>query len=228
MAEFMRRSIRLALVIITAAYACADVYGQSFDWSFLTPDDSLQIYAVSINYPPPFERPYTLYGIYLGHGAVITAAHVVGRRALLINPRALIAGQDLSAKVVKQGSFEQTDLALLSVDEAHVPLKLGLRRNLPLCKMFPKAGTEVVAVYPERTARSHIVSPSLIRILAYRTKFNTLIRDVQVSGSGVFDAERRCLLGIMSASVPIYNTSRLNARAGYFVPAFKIADFIRP
>lgn len=38
-------------------------------------NDSLRIYAVIIHDPP---QPWTSYGIYLGRGLVITAAHVVG------------------------------------------------------------------------------------------------------------------------------------------------------
>ena len=66
---------------------------------------------------------------------VLTATHVVARRAVLINPRVVIAGQSLSAKVLKQGSFEDIDLALLSVDQIQIPLKLRLRRDVVLCSM---------------------------------------------------------------------------------------------
>jgi hypothetical protein len=221
----MNRSITLALIIIAAA--CEGVHGQTFDWSFLRPDEALKSYAVSVNYPAPFERPYPLYGVYLGQGMVLTAAHVVGRRAALINPRVVIAGQSLSAKVLKQGSFEEIDLALLSVDQTQVPLKLRLRRDVVLCNMPPRIGADVVIAYPERTARSQIISPRLARVLAHRTRFTTLLNDVQVSGSGVFDAQRKCLDGIISASLPVYSFRHMNQRAGYFVPAPTIAEFVR-
>src|SRR5438552_2964246 len=39
-------------------------------------DDSLRLYAVNIAQDPP--QPWPGYGIYLGRGLVITAAHVVG------------------------------------------------------------------------------------------------------------------------------------------------------
>ena len=85
---------------------------------------------------------------------MITAAHVVGHWPFLTHPRVLIAGQDLPAKVIKQGSFETTDLALLSVDEAKLPISLRLRRN-PLCSGSPKVGTEVIDVFQkERPARA--------------------------------------------------------------------------
>lgn len=187
-------------------------------------DADLEIYAVSVINVAPYMRPFSGYGIYLGQGRIITAAHVVGHWSLLMSPRIMIAGQELPSKVVKKGSFEQTDLALLTIDEATLPVSLRLRRN-PLCKTPPKSGTEVVVVYPDRTARSRVISPRAIPT-DYRTKFSTLIADVQGSGSGAFDANKKCLLGIMSASVGI-RTNRLQAtHAGYFVPASQIADFI--
>ena len=226
--RLLTRSRRCALIVLAAATspapATAQLQSLAETWR---PDESLEVYAVTINYPKPFERSYTLYGVYLGHGAVLTAAHVVGRRHLLVNPIVQIAAHDLSAKVLKQGSFPQIDLALLSVDETQVPLKLRMRRNMQLCGTIPKIGTDVVVAYPDRTVRSHIISPILIDNLAGRKRFNTLISTVQVSGSGVFDAKRRCLLGIMSASVRIHSNQRLSERAGYFVPAAKI-NFIRP
>ncbi len=217
----------LLVVVIAAihpAVPSAQMPSLSGAWH---PDEALEVYAVSINYPKPFDRPYTLYGVYLGHGAVLTAAHVVGRRDLLVNPMVRVAAHDVSAKVLRKGSFEQNDLALLFVDETRVPLKLRMRRNMQLCATIPKIGTNVVIAYPDRTVRSRIISPILIGNVAERKKFNTLISDVQVSGSGVFDPERRCLLGIMSASVRIHSYQRLSERAGYFVPAAKI-NLIEP
>jgi hypothetical protein len=157
---------------------------------------------------------------------VLTAAHVVGRRNWLLNPVVRIAAHELSAKVLKQGSFGQIDLALLSLDETKVPLKLRMRRDIQLCATIPKIGADVVVAYPDRTVHSHINSPTLINNLAVRKKFNTVISDVQVSGSGVFDPEQRCLLGIMSASVRIHSYRQLAGRVGYFVPAVEIT-FIR-
>ena len=49
-------------------------------------------------------------------------------------------------------------------------------------------------------SRSHIASPSMLNFII-RNKFATLISDVATtgnSGSGVFDPNHKCLLGIMS------------------------------
>ena len=221
--RLLRRSRGFAFIALaTAAYPAAAIAQMQSLAEAWRPDEFFEPYAVTINYPKPFHRSYTLYGVYLGRGVVLTTAHVVGRRDLLVNPIVRIAARDISAKVVKQGSFPQIDLALLSVDETQVPMKLRMRRNMQLCATIPKIGTDVVVAYPDRTVRSHIISPALVGNLGERKQFNTLISDVQVSGSGVFDLERRCLLGIMSASVRIHNYQRLSERAGYFVPATRV------
>jgi hypothetical protein len=66
-------------------------------------DDSLRVYAVNIIWDPPQE--WTGYGIYLGGGLVLTAAHVVGSAART-RPSVPIAGRALRATPVKEGSFE--------------------------------------------------------------------------------------------------------------------------
>jgi hypothetical protein len=204
-------------------------------------DGDLEVYAVNVVKTPPFEKQFTGYGIYLGHGIVITAAHVVGHWPNFTNPRVLIAGQDLPAKVIKEGSFETVDLALLSVNEARLPISLRLRLN-PLCKEPPKAGENVIVVLSYGTVRSRIIFPQLLPP-KYRTIFDTFISDVRIaggSGSGVFHAERKCLLGILSSKIWNYNYRMENgpivrdlARsttdiARHFVPASTIADFIPP
>jgi hypothetical protein len=116
-----------------------------------------------------------------------------------------------------------------------LPASLQLRRN-PLCKQPPQVGENVIVIDPERTAYTKIISPLFIAP-ELRRRFNTLIRDlVGASGSGVFDAERRCLMGIISRSVPKYDyrqqygsiIAESVSSAGYFVSASKIADFMPP
>jgi len=192
-------------------------------------DDSFRIYAVHVVHTRPFKDPYIGHGIYLGSGKIITAAHVIGRWSALTNLRVLIAGQDLPAKVIKKGSLDETDLALLSVDEARLPISLRLRRN-PSCKEPSIPGTNAAVIVPENIIRSRIISPELIAP-HYRARFYSLVDDVGISGSGVFDAERKCLLGIMSRKVRKYAYRKMNGNvvmqengfAGYFVPVF---DFI--
>jgi hypothetical protein len=221
----MRQSACFASAAVIAGLLSASVQAQSAD-------DDLRIYAVNVVKTPPFEKQITGYGIYLGQGYVITAAHVVGHWPLFTHPRVLIAGQDLPAKIIKEGSFETTDLALLSVDEATLPMSLRLRRN-PLCNGSPTIGTEVIDVVPEGTTRARILSPLSITA-QLRKRFDTLIDGEKGSGSGLFDAERKCLMGIVSAKVEKYHTKLENVRirgyvdgfAGYFVPAATIAEFI--
>jgi hypothetical protein len=227
--QLTRQPMRFAawFIIITALCTSMPVQAQSSD-------DALRVYAVNVVKTPPFEKQFTGYGIYLGHGTVITAAHVVGHWPIFTHPRVLIGGLDLPAKVIKEGSLEQTDLALLSVDQAQLPISLRLRRN-PLCNGPPLVGTNVIVVYPERTVRSQIISPLLIAP-RYRVRFGALISDAEGSGSGVFHAESKCLLGIISRKIQKYNyrdryghaIAKPIGFAGYFVPASQIADFIPP
>ena len=197
-----------------------------------TADDSLKIYAVSIVRTPPFEKQVTGDGIYLGRGLVITAAHVVGRWPFFTHPRVLIAGQDLRAKVIKEGSFQETDLALLSVEETRLPISLRLRRN-PLCNEVPRIGMETINVDPTTTNRVKIISPLTISP-EFRARLDSLISSPEGSGSGLFDAERKCLVGIVSAKLQKYRYQAMNGRilpiadgyAGYFVSASKISNFV--
>ena len=195
------------------------------------PDDELKVYAVNVVTTPPFEKQVNLYGVYLGQGFVLTAAHVVGSWPFITRPHVLVAGQDLAANVIKLGSFEQTDLALLSVDETKLPISLRLRRN-PLCTEPPKVGMEIVDVIPEKVTPLQVISPLLIPA-PLRKRFDTLMTRPQISGSGIFDAERKCLLGIVSAKVTKYSyqfdhgwfTLKPDGFAGYFVSAAKIVEF---
>ena len=81
-------------------------------------DDSLRIYAVNIIQDPP--QSCTGYGIYLGRGLVITAAHVVGSAAHT-KPSVHIADMDLLATAIKEDNFERVDLTLVSIDERKLP-----------------------------------------------------------------------------------------------------------
>jgi S1-C subfamily serine protease len=187
-------------------------------------DDNLRVYGASIINSIPFERRLSGYGIYLGDNAILTAAHVVGHWSLFSDPKIAIANQEIPAKVIKKGSFPDLDLALLVVADDALPVSLRLRRNL-ICKAPPNVGMSVVVVYPDRTVRSHIVS-ALAIAPQRRAQFGTVITEPQGSGSGVFDPERKCLLGIMSAAVLRSNSKAPNDRLGYFVPASMIATFI--
>jgi hypothetical protein len=193
-------------------------------------DDWLRVYAVNIIRHPT--EPWTGKGVYLGKGLVLTAAHVVGW-ASRTNPSVQIAGLDLPARAIKEGSLHWgVDLTLLSVDEQKLPVSLRMRR-MPLCEKPPWTGQPVIVAVPEGTARSRIMSPQLLP-RDVRWKFSTVISDVAAtgnSGSGVFDAGRKCLLGIMSRKISVRPNS---ADAGseqkdiakYFVPASTIRGFI--
>ncbi len=191
--------------------------------------DTLLPYAVNIHRTP--KQSWTGYGIYLGKGLFITAAHVVGR-GWLTWPKVVIAGVEYPTEIIKEGSFEATDLTLLSVDERLLPMRLRLRR-MAVCRHQPVPGELVVTVVPEGVVPSRVISPQRIPIGVRR--FSTAIEDVAQtgnSGSGVFDMQRRCLLGIMSRKISQSRPLGLIGKkdhldvAKYFVPAHEIAAFL--
>jgi S1-C subfamily serine protease len=192
-------------------------------------DNSLISNAVSINQTATKGRSGT--GIYLGKGLVLTASHVVGE-ALINRPQVTIAGQDLPARVLKQDTFERSDLALLAIDADLLPTSLRLRQ-IVLCQTPPWPGEDVITVIPEETVHSQVMSPVWLPISVRR--FNTVISDVARtgnSGSGVFDAQKKCLLGIMSRKISQTRTRKDTGSketydiAKYFVPASRIAEFM--
>jgi hypothetical protein len=193
-------------------------------------EDTLRAYAVNIH-QTPMQSWGPGYGIYVGKGNFLTAAHVAGR-TWLTHPKVTISGKEFPTTVVKQGQIETTDLTLLAVDEALLPMRLRLRR-MNLCRNRPWPGQEVVTVVPEAVVRTRIIAPE--RIPAEVRKFSTAVVDVAKtgnSGSGVFDEQKRCLLGIMSRKISQKRTNLVSHRAEtrdiakYFVPASEIAAFV--
>jgi hypothetical protein len=195
-----------------------DAHAQLTDHAQPT-DDSLRVYAVNVG---------TKYGVYLGKGLIITAAHVVGP-ASYAKPIVHIADMDLPAKVIRESPFEWWDLALLSIDEQKLPIYLRMRR-MPLCENHSWPGEPVIVAIPEGTARSHVMLPALLPPNIQR-RFSTVISDVATtgnSGSGVFDAGQKCLLGIMSRKIVTRASAESEPKdiAKYFVPASTIRGFI--
>jgi hypothetical protein len=163
-------------------------------------------------------------GVYLQSGLIITAAHLT---AVDANMGARIAGVALPARLLKQGSVEEVDLSLLLIDEEKLPATVHLPR-MQLCEAPPWPGDPVIVVDAVRATRSHIVSPQVLP-LTLRSKFPTLIGDVATtgdSGSGVFDPNRKCLLGIMSQKITSRRPEGDKDIAKYFVPAAVIRDFL--
>ena len=187
--------------------------------------------AVHINHTP--QQSWPGYGIYLGNGLILTAAHVAGDVAQT-KPHVIIAGLDLPAALVKQGSFDNVDLTLLSVDGTKLPVGLQMRRT-PLCGHPPFAGERVVVAIPEGIAPSRILPRQAIPA-DLRGRFDTAIADVATtgnSGSGVFDAGDLCLMGIMSRKISVTSRpvlvgapARTTDIAKYFVPVAQIKAFI--
>ncbi len=197
-------------------------------------DDAVKVFAANITKTTPFSGGANGYGIYLGNGAFLSAAHVIGRWPALTKPRVLIGGLDLPAKVIKMGDADTVDVTLVGVDEKLLPLSLRMRRN-PLCRTAPVPGEEVFAVVPEKVVRTTILSPRHIAP-NLRRQYDTLTSELAtLSGSGIFRASTKCLHGIMSRSVTKYKyvsrddgqiVTEPDGHAGYFVPAAQILNFL--
>jgi hypothetical protein len=186
------------------------------------PDDSMSIYGVGVNGGA---------GIYLGNGLALSVAHVVGG-GIVDKPTVIVAGQRILATVVKESPFEQLDLALLEFDESRLPVSLRLRR-IPLCQGKPVPGEDVLSLSVRGPVHSRVLPVQALP--ADTRRFSTVIRDVETtgnSGSAVFDAQRKCLLGIMSRKISQVRTRKDTGQkttvdiAKYFVPAATIADFM--
>src|SRR5581483_1869952 len=218
----MRKFTRFCLSLLGSAVFCFAANAENAD-------DSLLVYAVNIH-QTPMQSWGPGYGIYLGNGLFVTAAHVAGH-TWFTRPKVAIAGTEYPTRVVKAGAYETIDLTLLSVDEALLPTRLALRRN-PLCAEPPWPGESVITVVPEETVRSRILSPQRLPLSVQ--KFSTVISDVARtgnSGSGVFDADKKCLLGIMSRKISVPGNKgpgqgQQHDIAKYFVPAATIMDFL--
>ena len=170
-------------------------------------------------------------GIYLGNGLILSVAHVVGG-GIVNKPKVTLANRNLIATVVKESPFEQLDLALLEIDETTLPVSLRLRR-IPLCAGNTWPGEEIVSLTPFGPVRSHILSAA--SLTAETRKFSTVFRDdgkTGNSGTAVFEAQRRCLIGIVSRGISqVYSREGSDKKitrnlAKYFVPASVIAAFM--
>ena len=167
------------------------------------------------------EQEHSATGVYLKPGLVVTAAHLTVNWTADLTVH--IAGTVLPANLVKQGEVEEVDLSLFSVDDQKLPERVA-RIQTSLCRAPPWPGDPVIVVDQAGATRSHIVAPQILP-LGFRTKFHTLIGDVAStgnSGSGVFDPNRKCLLGIMSRKFVVGGKDV----AKYFVPASEIREFI--
>ena len=194
-------------------------------------DAPLLNFAVHINHTP--KQGWPGYGVYLGNGYVLTAAHVTAPFAAT-KPVVVIGKSEFPATLVREGAFDHVDLTLMSIDQTHLPLRVRMRR-LSLCAASPKPGEYVVVATPEGTARSRVLPVAALPV-DVRGRFGTTIGDVATtgnSGSGVFDAGQQCLLGIVSRKISMRVLRngvpvRQVDIAKYFVPAAEIKAFLPP
>jgi hypothetical protein len=170
-------------------------------------------------------------GVYLGHGLVLTAAHVAGDPYSPLPLRVVAGDRILPAAFVRPGIFEKTDVSLLSVDTEGLPPAMRALSPLAMCHVPPEPGQVVVVAEARGTSVSQIVSPVILPPFI-PSAFASLIRDVETtgnSGSGVFDEDTGCLMGIMSRKIEWENRyEQTKESVKYFVPAADIVQFLGP
>ena len=221
----MRLATSLCLGVIVAASLAGPARPQDTD-------DWLKVYGVHVDRTP--KQSWTGLGIYLGQGIVLTPAHVSGL-ALWRWPRVNIAGKIYPTRALKDGHFHRMDLTLLSVDVNELPVSLGLRR-LPLCPGPSWPNEQVVIVTQENAVRSFVIPPARLPS-DLQSEYRTAVRSVPESGgsgSAVIDANKKCLVGMITRTIDGTEISEEDGRAvgqpvtvaKYFIPASEIASFL--
>ena len=214
-------------------------------------DDSLEVYVVRILRGA--EQNLGGAGVYLGRGLVITAAHVAGPNTsgvridgLDVAAKLIKTGTfpllDLSLVGMDEEKLS-VSLRLRRMPLCRQPPQVGapvivaapqgITRSRILSPLLLSAdlrwkipGVPVIVTARQGLTDSHIISPLLDRG-NLRWKVAPVISDGSTSGksgSGVFDADKKCLLGILSQKIS--NTAERRDIATYFVPASTIQSFV--
>lgn len=200
-------------------------------WSADDTPSALKAVAVTIQRVPP--QSWAGYGIFLGDGLILTAAHVAGR-GILTHPSVVVSGRALPTETVKEGSYPDNDLAVLRVTPPW-PSELD-SIHVTICTDPPHPGQPVIVITPDQVSTSVVIAPDVLPP-DLRARYSASIKDVYTtgnSGSGVFDAGSRCLLGIMSSKIEQHlaevvdgrATTRTIGLAKHFVPAADIRAFL--
>jgi len=199
--------------------------------------EDITAYAVRVyrGHPPIFAAGNDSgnIGIYLGNALILTAAHVAGSPSDILPITIMAEGHSVAAHFVKAGEFDDIDISLLSIDPSTLTPELRALSALKLCIAHPVPGQQVIVVDPLHVAVSSIIDRQRLPS-GIPEKFDSLIGDVDItgnSGSGVFDADRGCLLGIISRRIDwiTRDTNGEKHRQGlakYFVSADQIRLFV--
>jgi S1-C subfamily serine protease len=214
--------VRTRMVVLTAVAVL---------WGSLTAHpqgagDSLRVFVAEVNGRPGVFLGTA--GVFLGTGVVLTSARVIDPGGSSVSVR--LDDAQVSAKVIKTDSSDDVNLSLVSVKLSNSPLKVQMRR-VQLCGTLPYVGEPVIVAGLETNLATTIASPMVLPP-ELRQKFATILAaegNTENFGAGVYDAVKRCLLGIMSGK---YSGSDWKIdespehAVSYFVPASTIRRFI--
>jgi S1-C subfamily serine protease len=200
-------------------------------WGSLTANsqgagDSLRIFLAEVNGRPGVFLGTA--GVFLGTGVILTSARVINPTASDVSVR--LAGSPITAKVIKTNRSDDVNLTLLSANLVDLPLKVQMR-HIQLCRDPPRVGQSVIVAGLETNLASTVASPMVLPP-DLRNKFATILAaegNTENFGAGVFDAAKKCLLGIMSGKFSRSENKTddsVDDAASYFVPASTIRQFV--
>lgn len=168
-------------------------------------------------------------GVFLGHGLVLTAAHVVAVDPG--NPRVtvLLDGRRLDGQVVRTGQSEKLDLALIRLRDADLSPERREQAMVPVCPANPEPSQPVTVVAMGQAVTSFTIPKGLTSDGHEESWTNLLTTGFKQgnSGGGVFSIRQKCLWGIVN--LELGGTSKTTGKPidlTAFVPAARIAPFL--
>lgn len=168
-------------------------------------------------------------GVFLGHGLVLTAAHVVsvdpGNRQVTV----LLDGRRVDAIVVRDGQAQNLDLALIRLNDADLSPARRDQPMVPICPANPEPSQPVSVVAMGQAVTAFTIPKGLTSDGREESWTNLLATGFKQgnSGGGVFSIRQNCLWGIVN--LELGGVSKKTGKPidlTAFVPASRIAPFL--
>jgi len=139
-------------------------------------------------------------GVFLGHGLVLTALHVVEVNKASKSVTVLVDGRRTDGTVVWDGKHENLDLALVKIDPSALSAKRRAQPEVTVCSGNPGPSQPVTVaamgiVTPTTTISTAITSDG--KSEGWTNLLSTGFHHGN-SGGGVFSAAQGCLWGIVT------------------------------
>jgi hypothetical protein len=181
-----------------------------------TPDASENTAEVMGLYTPLFDKNLLIEiksgdnfirgsGVWIGNGEVLTAFHIFYEPPFFELKASdiisvIVDGKKMGARVVFHGDLNgNDDLALLKVDDKLIPPSLALSTVPTICESDEKVGAPIYITSYDRIIKT-FTSPDGAAVFKgnISSRAATALVSRGTSGSPVFDAQMKCLSGIVS------------------------------